>query len=132
MADLNGRYRGEERPTDVLAFPQREGGFSRVPGPLGDVVISVETARRQVRPRLRPRPATARKRAAGDRPPQVRRPEAPLEEEVLRLLIHGTLHLLGHDHASAQEARRMRAEERRCFRALSAEAKQTPGKKRAS
>lgn len=96
MKDLNGAWRGRARPTDVLAFSQLEGAGSEHRGALlGDVVIGVETARRQARQRHR-----------------------ALDEEIARLLIHGTLHLLGHDHERPDEARRMRAEERRLWRAL--------------
>ncbi|MFQ5911624.1 MAG: rRNA maturation RNase YbeY [Nitrospinota bacterium] len=119
MAELNGRYRAERRPTDVLAFPMRGGAFpEHAKGLLGDVVISVETARRQARPR---RPA--RPNAPETIPPGEVRDGDPLGDEVLRLLIHGTLHLLGHDHETRQAARTMRSKERRCLQALG-----TPGK----
>ncbi len=64
---------------------------------LGDVVVSLDTAA-----------------------VQARRGRRSLDDEVLRLLIHGTLHLLGHDHERNDEARRMRAEERRVWKALRA------------
>jgi probable rRNA maturation factor len=67
---LNARYRGKDRPTDVLSFP---GGASE--GELGDIVISVETAARNAR-------------ALGRTLPQ--------ELDVLAL--HGFLHVLGYDH----------------------------------
>jgi probable rRNA maturation factor len=96
IADLNERYRGVPRATDVLAFPLREGDDDGCSGNLlGDVVISVETARRQAR-----------------------RAHRGLDAVVARLLVHGTLHLLGHDHERAGEARRMRAEERRLLGAI--------------
>jgi rRNA maturation RNase YbeY len=89
---LNRQYRHKDRPTDVLAFPVREG--ERIPGDeqhLGDVVISVDTARRQAEEHGR-----------------------SLEEELATLLIHGLLHLLGYDHErSPAEARKMRQLERR-------------------
>ncbi|MEE8110663.1 MAG: rRNA maturation RNase YbeY [bacterium] len=122
MAEINGRYRGEKRPTDVLAFPMREGAFHDLPtGLLGDVVISVESARRQTPLRRPAGPRTEEK----VRPPVAREGEA-LGGEVLRLLIHGTLHLLGHDHQTPKEARKMRAEENRCFRALGPKGKANP------
>lgn len=96
MRELSGRYRSLPRTTDVLAFALAEGPHAERRGAmLGDVVVSVDTARAQAR-----------------------RARRSLDDEVLRLLIHGTLHLLGHDHARAAEARRMRAEERRLWRAL--------------
>lgn len=106
MSRLNRRHRGDGRPTDVLAFPMREGEFSDLSaGLLGDVVISVETARRRVR--SDPSPG-----GEGGSPPAVREGD-PLGKEVLQLLIHGTLHLVGQDHQTPGQTRRMRAEERR-------------------
>jgi len=98
IAAYNARYRGREGPTDVLSFSLVEGRHAERRGALlGDVVISLETAARQAR-----------------------RSRRSLESEVLRLLIHGALHLVGHDHVRAAEARAMRAEERRLWRAVSA------------
>lgn len=96
IAALNARYRGQDRPTDVLSFSLLEGPHDDRRGALlGDVVVSLETAA-----------------------VQARRARRSLDDEVLRLLIHGTLHLVGHDHEREGEARRMRAEERRVWRAL--------------
>jgi len=94
IASLNERYRGKRGPTDVLSFSLLEGDLAADRGALlGDVVISVETAARQ---------AAARRRG--------------LDEECARLLLHGILHLLGNDHENDDEARAMRAEERRLWR----------------
>lgn len=91
MRALNRRYRGKDRPTDVLAFPAREG--EPTPGEeglLGDVVIAVRVAQQQ---------AVSQGRS--------------LAEELQVLLVHGVLHLLGYDHErSAAEARQMRRKER--------------------
>ena len=96
IADLNREWRGKRGPTDVLAFSLVEGDHAERRGPLlGDVVIGVETAARQAR-----------------------RARRSVDDEVARLLIHGTLHLLGHDHRRAAETRVMRAEERRIWRAV--------------
>jgi len=96
MRALNSAWRGRDRTTDVLAFSLEEGPHQQHSARLlGDVVIGVETAERQARARRR-----------------------HLDDEVLRLLVHGALHLVGHDHVRADEARRMRAEERRIVRAL--------------
>jgi probable rRNA maturation factor len=85
MARLNRAHRGVEGPTDVLAFPLREGPWSHLtPEVLGDVVISVDTARRQ-----------GRQAGTG------------LRAELALLLVHGLLHLLGYDHAGGVERRRM-------------------------
>jgi probable rRNA maturation factor len=94
MSDINGQYRGQPRPTDVLSFSLFEGEAAEYRGSLlGDVVIGIETAARQAAERHR-----------------------SLDEEVARLLVHGVLHLLGHDHELADEAAAMRAEERRVWR----------------
>ncbi len=96
MRSLNRRYRGRDSATDVLSFAVDRTPQSDLPEPLlGDVVISVETARRQ---------------AAGY--------AAPLQREIYRLLIHGLLHLKGHDHEAASERRIMRREERRLAAAI--------------
>lgn len=108
---LNCRYRGKDKPTDVLAFAMREG--PRAPGDgavLGDVVISLDTAARQAR---RTRRAVA--------------------EEVRTLLIHGMLHLLGYDHErSAAAARRMKAMERRLRALLAPPLRRQTGRRRAA
>jgi probable rRNA maturation factor len=98
IRELNRGYRNKNRATDVLSFSLVEGDWSGFRGSmLGDVVISVETAAKQARKRHR-----------------------SLNEEVTRLLIHGVLHLLGHDHEEDAEARKMRAEERRLSSVFSA------------
>jgi len=94
IRSLNREYRGKDAPTDVLSFPIGDGEISHE-RLLGDVVISVETARRQA--------------AAYD---------APVQREIYRLLIHGLLHLKGHDHGVPQERRAMRREERRLADAI--------------
>jgi len=82
MRRLNRGWRGKDEPTDVLSFPAGPGGF------LGDIVISLDTARRQAK-------------------------AWPLRVELRRLLAHGMCHCQGYDHESAAEARRMAAAERR-------------------
>lgn len=97
IAELNQQYRARRGPTDVLSFSLFEGDHAdHRGGLLGDVVIGVEAAARQARAAHR-----------------------GLDRELAHLLIHGVLHLLGHDHEADDEARRMRAEERRLRRALS-------------
>jgi probable rRNA maturation factor len=96
MRRLNREWRGKDHPTDVLSFAQAEGTGGAPPGLLGDVVISVDTARRQAAARA-----------------------ASLGSELDRLLIHGVLHLLGYDHdRSPTEARRMQRRERALARRL--------------
>lgn len=99
IQDLNRIHRGKDKPTDVLSFPllSEEDPMLSVDGErlLGDVVISIETAKRQ---------ADAY--------------DAPLQNELYRLLIHGILHVLGHDHEESDERDRMVAEERRLADAI--------------
>lgn len=87
---LNRSYRHKDKPTDVLAFAMREGEGAEhahgAHGLLGDVIVSLETAARQ---------ATEHGRT--------------LDAEVTMLLAHGLLHLLGFDHRSRTEERRMTA-----------------------
>ena len=90
---LNARFRGVKRRTDVLAFPL-EG-----PGPaslLGEVIISVETCRRQAR-----------------------RLKVPVSNELDLLVVHGLLHLAGYDDRDPLEARLMHTREREILRRLS-------------
>lgn len=91
---LNREFRGKDRPTDVLSFDIGEGLIAGEP--FGDVVISVETAKRQAKDY-----------------------GAPLETEILRLLIHGTLHLCGYDHHKRRDAVRMHGLTRRLLRRVS-------------
>lgn len=91
--ELNKVYRHKDQPTDVLAFALREGDFAELAGnALGDVIVSVPTAKKQAEERGR-----------------------PLLDEVTMLTAHGLLHLLGWDHDTDAKERRMTAEtERLC------------------
>jgi len=111
MRELNREHRGKAAPTDVLSFPlyppeafdrtaatrplPRAQGDATPERMLGDIVVSVDTARRQA--------------GAYD---------APLAQELERLLIHAVLHLAGHDHVEAGERAVMEAEERRLADAI--------------
>ena len=75
-------WRGKDRPTDVLAFAQREAAAADA-GLLGDIVISVDTARRQAK--------------------------RGLYAELVHLASHGLCHLLGYDHRDDEEERVMNA-----------------------
>jgi len=92
---LNRDFRKHDRATDVLSFHLQElAGEADLAGAgveLGDIVISVETARR---------------RARGKR----------LVSELERLAIHGLCHLFGHDHERPAQAKLMFALERRLRR----------------
>ncbi len=95
---INAEHRGKDKSTDVLSFPLFDESSTdpeideRL---LGDIVISIDTARRQ----------------AADY-------DAPLQNEIYRLLIHGLLHVMGHDHMEAEERAEMEAEERRLAAAI--------------
>jgi rRNA maturation RNase YbeY len=95
MRKLNARYRKKDYPTDVLSFPAAAG----IPGGLqllGDVIISVDKAKEQARERGR-----------------------TLDAEMITLIIHGVLHLLGYDHErSVKDARIMGRLEKKIYNAL--------------
>ena len=96
IRDLHRRYLGDDTPTNVISFAQHEGEFANVePDVLGDVAISVDTARRDAE-------------EAG----------TALEDELAFLLIHGVLHLVGYDHEGGQAVRaaEMEAKEEELFR----------------
>ena len=86
VRDLNRTYRGKDLPTNVLSFPMQEGEFSDItPGLLGDVVISLDTARAEA---IEAKIST--------------------DERMSQLLIHGILHLMGFDHELGEDqARKM-------------------------
>ncbi len=94
IRELNHRFLGRDKPTNVLAFSMREGEYSSLhPHLLGDLVISIETAKRQSK-------------------------QSDLNEmEMLTLLlIHGILHLLGYEHTGGKkEAREMAAKQKELF-----------------
>ena len=95
IRDLNFQFRGIDRSTDVLSFPQILEGEADMPGApvLGDVAISLETARNQSE-----------------------KHRLSFEEELTLLLIHGILHLLGYDHEKSDlEEERMRNKTRELF-----------------
>lgn len=95
MRRLNAKFRNKDYPTDVLSFPAEEN----LPGDtllLGDVIISLDKARQQAKEEHR-----------------------PVREEIVTLLIHGVVHLLGYDHErSERDARIMGRLEKKIYRAL--------------
>jgi probable rRNA maturation factor len=99
LQELNRTYRHKDYPTNVLAFPQSptyEGEPTTTI--LGDVIVSLPTAAREARDL-----------------------QQSLEERVVYLLLHGILHLLGHDHeGSAAQRRHMEALERQVLTHLQA------------
>jgi probable rRNA maturation factor len=86
IRELNRAWRGKDRPTNVLSFPLRDWGAPPAEGLLllGDIVVAYETTRREA--------------AEAGR---------PLAQHLQHLLVHGTLHLLGHDHEETEAAERM-------------------------
>lgn len=84
LHELNRDYLGIDAPTDVLSFPASETDPETGARYLGDILISIPRARAQAE-------------AAGH----------PFEAEVQLLVVHGVLHLLGHDHTQAEEKARM-------------------------
>jgi probable rRNA maturation factor len=84
MRPLNAKYRKKNKTTDVLSFPA-DPALPQA-GLLGDVIISVEQAKRQARDR-----------------------KTSLEIEMVTLLIHGILHLLGYDHERSQRQAKIMA-----------------------
>lgn len=98
--ELNRDYRGKDSPTDVLSFSMLEGEAVAPTPPgeprlLGDVILSLDTARRQA------------EEAAH-----------PLEREVAWLISHGVLHLLGFDHPNAKQRAEMKRREDEVLQAL--------------
>jgi probable rRNA maturation factor len=87
ICDLNRKWRGIDQPANVLSFPSR-GDAASTPL-LGDIVIAFETASREASEAGR-----------------------PLRDHVAHLLVHGFLHLTGHDHTGAAEAETMEVLER--------------------
>jgi probable rRNA maturation factor len=86
---LNARYRGRNKPTNVLTFEPPAAGLT------GEIVLALGTVRREAL-------------AAGKRP----------AAHLAHLVVHGVLHLQGYDHAAAGEARRMEMAEARVLHRL--------------
>ena len=97
---LNAQHRGVDSPTDVLSFPMHDDDL------LGDVVLAMPTVIRQGADPACAQSRRERLSLPSSSPWSIRR-------EATFLLIHGVLHLLGHDHDGADEEAAMIAEERR-------------------
>ena len=109
IQELNRRYLGRDKATNVLAFSMREGDFVALhPQVLGDVVISVDTARRQ-------------SNRFGLKEPEM----------IVLLMIHGILHLVGYDHEGKKKgANEMAKKQKEMFRLVMKEINpSTPRKK---
>ena len=92
MEKLNSEYLNRYGPTNVIAFPMREGEFSHLsPQLLGDVVISTDTAAKEAQ-----------------------NSGMSMEQRLNELLVHGILHLFGYNHeTSEQDARKMEGKSRK-------------------
>lgn len=88
IAKLNGKFLHHHRPTDVLSFAPIATSYERRAASAGhdwgDILIASSVARREANRR-----------------------SIPLDEEILRLIAHGTLHLLGFDHATERDETKM-------------------------
>ena len=80
LLELNRRYRGIDKPTNVLSFPST-GPSTAMPGFLGDIAIARETCERE---------------AAAD--------DISLRAHTAHLIVHGLLHLIGYDHETDEDA----------------------------
>ena len=93
---LNARYRGQDKPTNVLSFPARvPAGITLQPKPLGDLVICAQVVRTEAREQGK-----------------------ALRAHWAHLVVHGTLHLIGYDHERRPDARRMERREITVLRRL--------------
>jgi probable rRNA maturation factor len=84
LHELNLNYLNVDAPTDVLSFPASETDPETGAPYIGDILISIPRAQAQASAAVH-----------------------PLEAEMQLLVVHGVLHLLGHDHAKAKEKARM-------------------------
>ena len=89
LQDLNRRFRGQDKPTNVLSFPAGAGDS------LGDIALAFETCRRE----------------AEDQ-------GVAFRDHARHLIVHGLLHLVGHDHEADDEAERMERLETRILETL--------------
>jgi probable rRNA maturation factor len=93
---LNARYRGKDKPTNVLSFPPAPlPDLAADSRPLGDLVICAQVVRSEAREQRK-----------------------PLEAHWAHLVVHGALHLVGYDHEREAEAKRMERREITVLRRL--------------
>ena len=107
IRSLNAHWRQKDAVTDVLSFPttvdpESSASLTADGGVLGDIALCLERIRAQTE-------------EFNDSGPRLERPTWIFDQELLFLLIHGCLHLLGHDHEAEVERAEMEAEERRLF-----------------
>lgn len=89
---MNARFRGKDRPTNVLSFP---AAGSAGPAYLGDIALALQTVAREAAEQ-----------------------EKTVTDHIAHLIVHGVLHLAGHDHGEERQAEAMEALERRILAAL--------------
>ena len=92
---LNARWRGQDKPTNVLSFPAAASGQVAGSPTLGDIALAFETLAREAD-----------------------ETGVPLADHYRHLVAHGFLHLIGYDHQTDEEAERMEALERRVMARL--------------
>ena len=95
VRDLNRDYRGQDKPTNVLAFPAGYEGVEVPARPLGDIVFALEVLEEE---------AEAQSKTPAD--------------HLSHLTVHGMLHLLGHDHETETQATAMEALETEILHSL--------------
>ncbi len=89
LRELNHQFRGQDKPTNVLSFPTDE------PDQLGDIALALQTVKREAAEQAK-----------------------SLRQHLIHLVVHGTLHLLGHDHERPGQAKRMEDLERKVLAGL--------------
>jgi len=92
---LNSQWRGRESVTDILSFPMQNGPEFDLDESLGDIILAT--------------PFTLR---------EAKRLSLPSTDHMLHLIVHATLHLLGHDHITESEAELMQKTECRAMQKL--------------
>ena len=95
IQELNARWRGLRRPTNVLSFPAAPANWGGAAPILGDILLAYETVAREAE-----------------------ESDAPLADHYRHLVAHGFLHLIGYDHQTNEEAERMEDLERRVLARL--------------
>ncbi len=95
VQELNAKWRGLDRPTNVLSFPAAPAQSAAAAPVLGDIVLAFETVAREAREN-----------------------DAPLADHYRHLVAHGFLHLIGYDHQTDEEAELMEDLEKRALARL--------------
>lgn len=97
MAQINAKWRGKNKSTNVLSFPAFPLKIGQIPGPmLGDIIIARETVLLEAK-----------------------REGKLFQDHLTHMIVHGVLHLLGYDHQTDDEAHHMEKLEREILQKLS-------------